>query len=180
MWRVPGQQAASKGQNERIVETIDIFPTIIELVGAPPLSKCEGIDQPPTVACLQGESYASEFVLPTARTLAGGAVAPPPPPKPKQHAFSQWPFKKWGAETTGLREGYTVRSAAGFRYTRYVPYNTSSFSGDWAAGAGDDDEELYDYNIDPWETTNFVENVTYAAVVAELRMVLQEQYVGII
>jgi arylsulfatase A-like enzyme len=174
MWRIPGQQVASKGHNERYVETIDIFPTIVELVGAPPLPKCEGIDQPPTVVCLQGESYAREF-LPTGRTLAGGAVAPLLSPKPKQHAFSQWPFKKWGNET-GLREGYTVRSAAGFRYTRYVPYNTSSFSGDWAAAG--DDEELYDYNIDPWETTNFASNGSYATVVAELRAVLRKQYVG--
>ena len=54
-----------------------------------------------------------------------------------------------------------------------------SFSGAWAPpAAGDDEEELYDYNIDPWETNNFVANASYAAVVAELRAVLRKQYVG--
>jgi arylsulfatase A-like enzyme len=47
------------GINKRIVESIDIFPTLIELASLPALPLCEGIDQPPTTACLQGESYAS-------------------------------------------------------------------------------------------------------------------------
>ena len=84
--------------------------------------------------------YASEF------------LEAPTPSEAKQHAFSQWPFPKWGKET-GLREGYTVRSAKGYRYTRYVPYDVTTFTGNWSVTSGD--EELYDYNTDPWETTNF-------------------------
>ena len=176
MWRVPGQAEVSKGLNDRFVESIDIFPTIIDLTGTPPLPKCDGIDQPATTACLQGESYAHEFLPRLPATMVGGASAVSPPPRPKQHAFSQWPFPKWGNET-GLREGYTVRSSKGFRYTQYVPYNKSTYCGDWDA-ALHDDEELYDYNTDPWETTNFASNASYSAVVAELRAVLRAQYVG--
>ena len=76
--RVPGQRTESQGHNTRIVESVDIFPTLLDLTGTPALPKCEGVDQPPTVHCLQGESYATEF-------LAGAAAAAPR----KQFAFSQ-------------------------------------------------------------------------------------------
>ena len=36
--------------------------------------------------------------------------------------------------------------------------------------------ELYDYNVDQWETTNFVAVGNYSAVVKELRAVLFKQY----
>ena len=68
-------------------------------------------------------SYAAEFVEAGTEAVAAPLAA-------KEHAFSQWPFPKWGANTTGLREGYTVRSAAGYRYTTYVPYNTTTFVGE--------------------------------------------------
>ena len=165
LWRVPGQRRESMGINQRYVESIDIFPTLIELAELPPLPKCDGIDQPPTKNCLQGESYASEFVS------TASAVAAPP----KTYAFSQWPYPKWGNET-GLREGYTVRSSAGYRYTTYVPYSVDTFSGDWGAALGD--EELYDYNIDRWETTSFADHANYTEVKAELRAVLLKQYTG--
>ena len=80
--------------------------------------------------CLQGESYASEFI-----------VGSGPPSPPKQYAFSQWPYPKWGNET-GLRQGYTVRSATGYRYTQYVPYDTTTFTGNWSEALVDD-IELY-------------------------------------
>jgi iduronate 2-sulfatase len=186
LWRVPGQRPESQGHNTRIVETIDIFPTLLDLTGTPALPKCQGVDQPPTVHCLQGESYAAEFLQPSV------TAGTPPPPPPKQFAFSQWPFGKWPAalsnrnptdpNTTGLREGYTVRSAAGFRYTQYVPYDAvTTFRGNWTAvapGLGAPDEELYDYSRDPWETTNFAAEANYSHVVAELRAVLREQYAG--
>ena len=96
------------GINKRIVESIDIFPTLIELASLPTLPQCEGIDQPPTTACLQGESYASEFVTgpSTAAVAALGSGGGTPP---KTYAFSQWPFPKWGNET-GLRQVKGERS----------------------------------------------------------------------
>ena len=95
LWRVPGQRLASQGLNERYTESIDIFPTLIEILGVEPISKCQHVDDPPTTLCLQGESYASEFIA--GQQLAGVV--------PKQYAFSQWPYQPWGPNTTGLREG---------------------------------------------------------------------------
>merc|ERR1711972_854855 len=162
MWRVPGQSKASQGLNKRMVEILDIFPTLIDLAGLPKMSKCEGLDQPPSVACLQGESYASEFGLPGAS-----------PSTPKKYAFTQWPYKKWG-NVTHFRMGYTVRSSDGYRYTEYVPYNQLAYHGTWTAESND--PELYDYNNDYWETTNWAQNASYAKVVAELKGALRDQY----
>jgi hypothetical protein len=76
---------------------------------------------------------------------------------------------------TNFRQGYTVRTSDGFRYTEYVEYDTKRFVGNWTDTAID--PELYDYNIDKWETTNFATNTTYAAKLAELKARLRTQYV---
>lgn len=162
LWRIPGQSEASQGLNNRMVEMVDLFPTLVELAGLPPLPKCEGLDQPPSMTCVQGVSYASEF------GLAGIA-----PAAPKKYAFTQWPYPRWGNQTT-FRMGYTVRSADGHRYTEYVPYNRLHFKGHWTESS--DDPELYDYNVDPYETMNLAFNTSYAEVVAELKAVLRKQF----
>ena len=159
LWRVPNQAPASVGKPMRITEAIDIFPTLVELAGVPPLPRCTGLDQPPTVDCVQGESYADLFL---------GTVAPR---APKAHAFSQWPYPKWGPQQK-FRMGYTVRSAD-LRFTEYVPY--LQFKGDWS-NATADDIELYDYRVDPHETANVARDPKYAAEVATLRGVLRAQY----
>jgi hypothetical protein len=155
LWRVPGQTAASMGRSQRVVEAIDIFPTLIDLVGIPAPPTCEGIDQPPSVECLQGESYAALFrgaavnATEAASTAAASTAAVSTAAVStggKQHAFSQWPFPKWGPEKS-FRMGYTVRSADGYRCTEYVPYdNVRAYRGDWSDSQGDD-VELYDYNV---------------------------------
>ena len=171
LWRVPGQAEASKGRNHRLVEMVDFFPTAIELMGLPKIAPCAGVDQPPAVLCLQGESYADEFIP------APALQAPSPPKEPKLYAFSQWPYPI--IESPGekrFRMGYTVRGAGGYRLTQYVLYNRTSFRGDWTEEPTHDDLELYDYNTDPHETTNQAANPTYSGVVKELRAVLKEQY----
>ena len=142
---------------------MDIFPTLIVLTGVERIPKCKHIDDPPTTQCLQGESYADEF-LPSRRQrrLGGDGDGQQQLTQPKQYAFSQWPFQPWGPNATQLREGYSVRSSKGFRYTTYVPYSFSvggTCKGDWLAPRGD--EELYDYNVDPWETVNHATNASY-------------------
>ena len=79
---------------------------------------------------------------------------------------------------------------------RYVPYSVHNFSGYWgnhvrvhaedAARIGDhnkdgrkrapNDLELYDYNIDPHETSNLASNSKYAKIVERLRLVLRMQF----
>jgi len=177
-WRVPGQTAASQGLNTRYVEMIDFFPTAIELMGLPAIPACQGIDQPPTVQCLQGVSYASEFVPPSA---AGGAAAAAaeatPADAPKQYIFSQWPYpKKQSPGANVNRMGYSVRTADGFRLTQYVPYSDFEHRGVWNKPPAATDLELYVYSVDPHETVNQAGNSTYANVVTRLAAVLRAQF----
>ena len=109
MWRVPGQEPGSQGRNGRMVEMVDFFPTVVDLLGVAPIRQCDGVDQPPTVQCVQGESYADEFV-PVLANVRGRASTR------KQLAFSQWAYplaESPGAST--FRMGYTVRSSDGYR-----------------------------------------------------------------
>eukprot|EP00656_Telonema_subtile_P005812 TRINITY_DN12657_c0_g2_i1.p1 TRINITY_DN12657_c0_g2~~TRINITY_DN12657_c0_g2_i1.p1 ORF type:complete len:545 (+),score=98.27 TRINITY_DN12657_c0_g2_i1:172-1806(+) len=162
LWRVPGQRSESQGLNPRMVESVDLFPTVVELTGLPSLESCQGLDQPPTVDCVQGKSYADEF-----KFKSNAAPA-------ESFAFTQWPFAPWGNQTH-LRMGYTVRSSRGYRWTEYVQYDAKSvFRGNWTAEA--QDPELYDYNLDKWETNNFAQNASYATVITELKAVLRRQY----
>jgi arylsulfatase A-like enzyme len=108
--KTPGQTAASQGRNDRYVERLDFFPTAIELAGLPKIPKCKGVDQPPTVLYLQGESYADELVPALAATTFTSA--------PKQHIFSQWPYPKNKGNGKDFRMGYTVRGSDGFRLTQ--------------------------------------------------------------
>ena len=153
LWRVPGQAKASQGLNTRLTEMVDLFPTLIDLTGLPKIPACEGRDQPPTVQCVQGTSYADEF-------LPG--LAGEPAPK-KQYAFTQWPHYNhnftsntpFNPGTYPFRMSYTVRSAAGYRYTQYVPYDPiKSHIGNWSACDteffGPCEKELYDYNTVCW------------------------------
>lgn len=170
-WRVPGQAVASQGRNNRYVEMVDFFPTALELVGLPEIPKCTGVDQPPTVLCLQGDSYADEFLLPALASSAATTLS-----TPKQHTFSQWPYPTKRGNGKEFRMGYTVRSNDGFRLTQYVPYNERTFKGDWLSPLNTDDLELYDYNTDPDERLNQAANPKQAAIVKKLVAVLKEQY----
>ena len=183
LWRVPGQSVASRGRNLRLVEMLDWFPTVVDLAGLPVPPKCRGLDQPPTVECLQGDSYADEFGL---LAGAGGTARTGVAPK---YAFSQWPEPS-GAPSLGVtffRMAYSVRSADGFRLTEYVPYSLTNYTGTWPlasdpggednGGGGGGDLELYAYAEDPHEMSNVVGFATHAGTVARLRLVLRRQFV---
>jgi hypothetical protein len=226
-----------------MTEMVDFFPTVVELMGLPKIDKCKGVDQPPLVDCVQGESYASEFFPIAAETNSRAssihatsiaeavedADAALKPPAAKVYAFSQWPYPpdQTGGLVDYFRMGYSVRSKSGYRcvpllffsfsfsflfqaeasnlesikcrgllprhsvflfkrtpaaaymskhrYTEYVPYSTRLYKGVWTAESHD--PELYDYHVDPDETTNCALNATYAVVVTELKAALRQQFV---
>lgn len=104
----------------------------------------------------------------------------------KKYAFSQWPQPP-GNPSSGVpfyRMAYSVRAATGFRLTEYVPYTLHNFSGVWSntsvdkekKGQEDNDLELYDYNSDPYETTNLARNETYTQTVLLLKQALRRQF----
>ena len=117
--------------------------------GLPTIPACTGVDQPPTVLCLQGVSYADEFVPALAQGPAKASA-------PKKNVFSQWPYSENNSPgATDGRMGYTVRTDDGYRLTWYVKYTIFTHKGTWPAGApAAADLELYDYNLDYDETIN--------------------------
>jgi len=78
LWRVPGL-AYEPGFTTRIVEMLDLFPTLVELAGLPSLPACVG-DPGPEVDCVEGVSYASAFGV-------GAAAA-------REFAIHQWPCEQ--------------------------------------------------------------------------------------
>lgn len=94
---------------------------------------CTG-NQPPTVDCLQGKSYAALFLNTGPATQTSVHKHAPSGTNAiqthttdvlvgKQYAFSQWPYKFDGHPVMG----YTVRTATGLRLTEYMPYSFQSF-----------------------------------------------------
>lgn len=69
--------------------------------------------------------------------------------------------------------GYTVKSADNYRLTEYVPYDKQTYKGDWTRVVA---SELYDYNTDPAEFHNHINNASYADVVARLHQALVTQF----
>ena len=75
---------------------------------------------------------------------------------------------------SNFRQGYTVRSSDGYRYTEYVDYDPVQFQGHWTDTPID--AELYDLNADQWETTNAAAEPGLAGKVRELMAALRAQY----
>ena len=171
LMRVPGQNIQSQGFVTDInVESIDLFPTLIDLTCLPKLPKCLNRDDLPSVRCLQGESIASYFNEKKEKKEKK---------ERKKYAFSQWPTPMWPKNTDtnhGFRMAYTVRSLEGIRVTEYVPYNSEKWIGNWTETGKPNDLELYDYNLDPWETINQYANDSYANVLKEMRDALKLQF----
>ena len=166
--KVPGMHGPST--TDRIVESVDLFPTLVELASLPALAVCKGRDQPPTTQCVQGTSFASEFDSRRGDAAEGR----------KQYAFHQWPCAAWpeGNTTLGYRMGDAVRSAT-HRLVEYVPYDdVVRFVGNWTEDPArpPHDLELYDLVVDPHETTNAAGLPENAALVRALRAALRAQF----
>eukprot|EP00039_Didymoeca_costata_P014971 m.247635 g.247635 ORF g.247635 m.247635 type:complete len:284 (-) comp16128_c0_seq15:1344-2195(-) len=156
MWRIPNApNPPSTGRLERTVEMVDLFPTLIDLAGLPPISACHG-DQPPTTTCLQGTSYASLFGVGSTSQYN------------KSYAFSQWPYNNG---KSGVIMGYTAKSDDGYRLTEYVHY--ADFVGDWTNILA---REFYDYHNDPHETVNNVNETQYQQRISEMHSVMLCQF----
>jgi hypothetical protein len=96
----------------------------------------------------------------------------------KKYAFTQFAYPPTKVENvtmpTNWRQGYSVRSNDGFRYTEYVAYDPTLFKGSWTSTPID--AELYDLNTDAGESINAAADPKYATKVHELMAVLRSQY----
>lgn len=169
-WLAPGARSS------KLVELVDIYPTIAELAGLPL----------PDNETLDGRSLVP-LMLSTARSDW------------KVAAFSQYPRRVTNVSepwhnndiihinrTEFTHMGYSIRTEDGWRYTEWVAWNGTSLAPIWSNVTA---RELYDHRNetvypvdfdDASETKNVVADKANAAVVESLSQALRAQFGGTI
>ena len=149
MIRVPGRTDGGV-VSENVAEFVDIFPTLVDASGLPPLQTCQ--DNSKYVrTCTEGQS-----LMPL--------VSHPSSPL-KDAAFSQYPRYKGKFNIMG----YTMRTDK-YRYTEWPEFSFSTHTPDWSKLHG---IELYDHTLDPDENINKAEDPAYITVKQELKSKLR-------
>ncbi|KAK6186264.1 hypothetical protein SNE40_008334 [Patella caerulea] len=146
MIRVPGKTDRGVVTNN-LVEFVDLFPTIVEAAGFPPLRQCpERSSQ--VYLCTEGKSMVPLMTDPDAQW--------------KSAVFSQY-------ERPGNIMGYSVKTDK-YRYTEWVRVSEKASSNSDMADVVA--RELYDHENDYQENVNLVDHHDKASVVASLKQTL--------
>ena len=158
MIHIPG--VTDKGiATEQITEFVDLFPTLAEAAGLPPVPRCPWHSQNVTL-CTEGTS-----LMPLVRH--------PNRTDWKNKAFSQYPRKAHRDPTAAM--GYTMRTQH-FRYTEWVRFRKApKYEPRWDAVVG---VELYDHGVDPEENENVYKRPEYKDTVKELSRMLHKGWRG--
>ena len=135
---------------EHLTEFVDLYPTLVEAAGLPPLPVCpENSTLVPL--CREGNS-----LMPLIENAAR--------PDWKNRVFSQYP-------RDGNIMGYTMRTEQ-YRYTEWVAFEGEPvYKPVWEKVAG---VELYDHQKDPEENRNEANNVMYEEIRKELSKMLHQ------
>ncbi len=135
------------------VEFVDVFPTLVEAAGFPPMPLCPRNSSRVHV-CREGSSFLSVLAEPFSPW--------------KSRAFSQ--LERFGFSLMG----YTMRTDR-YRYTEWVNYSSIEHQPDWTALHG---AELYDYQSENGETVNLAYRDKYSALRRELSEELRRGWRG--
>lgn len=142
-----------------VVELLDLFPTLVDLVGLPTLPKCP-FHSFNISLCTEGQSlYCILSKKNHSKELKTGKISDC---SRKITAYSQFPRPgvhpsvKPDSDQPRLNEtkimGYSVRTNR-FRYTSWIKFNHTTFDVDFSKVYG---EELYDHKYDNGENTNLI------------------------
>ena len=141
MMRIPGVTDSGM-KTSKLVELVDIFPTLVEAAGFEPLESCPvGLPSKDVKLCTEGRSMLPLFANPET-TIWDDTVF--------------WQYSRgWFHDTVVPNQmGYSIRTAD-FRYTEYVnikDLGDYKWEPEWNNPA--DHEELYDLRNDPQENVN--------------------------
>jgi iduronate 2-sulfatase len=155
MIRVPG--VTDKGMvTDKLVELVDVFPTLADLSGLPPLSRCPRPHQSRRIRlCTEGSSLVP-------------LLQDPKTPDWKDSAFFQYPHYRGFANAFCM--GYTIRTEQ-YRFTEWVHYDYDlNEPTDWERICA---RELYDHDKDPYEKYNLAYDREYSAVKDTLSLKLR-------
>ena len=147
MVRIPGLTDGGI-VSEELTEFVDLFPTLVEAAGFPPLELCPE-NSTGVATCREGDS-----MMPLIRSSSSTQW--------KKLAFSQYPREEGGIM------GYSLRSDR-YRYTEWVHFNHSTYKPTWKSVVG---VELYDHQLDPEENDNHANDANYRDVRQELSKAL--------
>jgi iduronate 2-sulfatase len=139
-----------------VIELLDLFPTLVELAGLPPIPTCPWKSSH-VKTCTEGQS-----LIPL---IQGNARF-----DSTEHgiAFWQYPRMLLPGEYT---MGYTVCTKQ-YRYTEWVRYDYITLAPDWSIMPA---VELYDHYSDPEESRNVAMETKYQHVVKHLRVLLRNR-----
>ena len=151
MVRVP-ELTDSGISTDALVEFVDIFPTLVEAAGLPPLPLCPQ-NSLETALCREGSSF---------MPLMKNSSLPW-----KRAVFSQY-FRPGLDQTLLQYMGYSVRVDTS-RYTEWVGFDHTNFAPIWDVVNA---TELYDHSIDPEESVNRADDPSYADMRDSLREML--------
>ena len=151
-------------RSNALTELLDIFPTLVEAAGLPPLSKCPATSNNVHL-CTEGLS-----MLPL--------IADPESASWKSEVFWQYPRGGW-YEGTHIPKcmGYSLRNGQ-YRYTEWPKIKLLGAGGylpDWEEEHCDHGE-LYDLKIDPQENSNLIFDPVFVETVKSLRKVLRNNH----
>ena len=127
-------------QTGKLVELVDLFPTLVEAAGFTPLETCPE-NSHDVKLCTEGSSLMPLMANPKSNAW-------------KDAVFWQMPQGSWTADQLPQEMGYSIRTAQ-YRYTEYVKIKYPSagdYEPDWSRPC--DHEELYDLTTDPQENWN--------------------------
>ncbi|KAK2160208.1 hypothetical protein LSH36_138g09111 [Paralvinella palmiformis] len=151
MIHVPGLTDHGVESNS-IVESLDLFPTIVQAAGLEPPPRCPD-DSRNVSFCAQGTSLLTLVEDPDAHI--------------KDAAFTQIRFG------TSSVKGYSMRTDR-YRYTEYVRVDALGDSTDVYIDLQDNPPELFDHNTDKEETVNRISSSKYHNIEKELRRALHD------
>ena len=156
MFHVPGE-IDSYIASDKLVEFVDIFPSLVEAAGFDPIPRCPAYSRNISL-CREGSS-----LLELVRN----------PDEWKSAIFYQHPMN-FGTTWQMEHQGYTVMTEE-YRYSEYVNMknvNQEDQEPNWSDPI--DFGELYDLVNDPLENTNLFLNEDYQETIADLKKLLHQ------
>ena len=139
---------------ERLTEMVDLYPTIVEAAGLPPIPLCPEANSTKIKLCREGTS-----LMPLIENPHGPW---------KTAAFSQYPRTAPNGDSV---MGYSMRTDQ-FRYTEWPQFKGKpEYKPNWSVLYG---VELYDHKIDPEENVNRANDASYKEIRSQLSKMLHD------
>ncbi|XP_035914554.1 iduronate 2-sulfatase [Anopheles stephensi] len=156
---------------ENVVELLDLYATLVDLAGLPPVPTCNVKRPHKATTCTEGKSLLPLLVSNSSDYSGGEWIAYSQYPRP-----GTYPTIAPNSDEPKLKHikimGYSMRTER-FRYTAWIRFDPVKFKRDWSVMYG---EELYDHSIDPQENMNLIDRAPLAAIKDALRAKLQQQF----